>query len=168
MSCSQQLSAGHVVVRWCLHLRANAMNRLLILSGVALCLSAGCSTGPSPHSALLSTPAAPSSALFVPVPDPVHELCTDDTYSRTDWFNQPVVKFSGRALELNGRAATIEALREWAREYYEHKIERLLYVQISPEARSDAERAMLSLTRMFPDLHVRQVEFGFTCPKIQK
>ena len=144
------------------------MNRLLILSGVALCLSAGCSSQPSPHGAHLLTPAAPLSALFVPVPNPVHELCTDDTDSRTEWFNQPVVKFSGRAMELNGRAATMEALREWAREYYEHKIERLLYVQISPEARSDAERAMLSLTRMFPDLHVRQVEFGFTCPKIQK
>jgi hypothetical protein len=72
-------------------------------------------------------------------------------------------------MKLNGTAATMEALREWAKEYYEHKFERVLYVQISPDSRSDAERAMLSLTtRMFPDLHVRQVEFGFTCPKIQR
>ena len=62
----------------------------------------------------------------------------------------------------------MEALRAWAKEYYEHKFERVLYVQILPDSRSDAERATLSLTRMFPDLRVRQVEFGFTCPKIQR
>ena len=156
------------MVSWCLHLEANAMNRLLILSGFVLYLSAGCSSMPSPHVAPPSNPAAQLSVLFVPVLNPVRELCTDDTLSRTEWFNQPVVKFSGRAIELNNTAATMETLRDWARKYYEHKVERVLYVQISPDSRSDAARVLLLLTQLLPDLHVRLVEFGFSCPNIQR
>ena len=168
MACFDRLSSEHIVVRKCRPFQANPMNRLLTLSGLALCLLAGCSSEPAPHGARLSPPAAPLSALVVPVPNPVEELCTDDTHSHTEWFNQPVVKFSGQGIERNGRAETMEALLEWGKNYSERKVERVLYVQISPDSRSDAERAISPLTRMFPDLHVRQVEFGFSCPKIQR
>jgi len=58
-------------------------------------------------------------------------------------------------------------LQDWASEYLERKAERALWVQIAEGSVEDAEKALEPLVRMFPDLHVRQVEFGFSGPKIQ-
>jgi len=88
--------------------------------------------------------------------------------SRTEWFNVPVVRFSGTAIDLFGQATTTQDLQDWAKKYYEHKVERALWVQVAPGNVENAERALLPLVRMFPDLQVRQVDFGFSCPKIHR
>lgn len=140
--------------------------RLLILGGLALCFSGGCSsTAPVPTAT--SSPAAPLHASFIPVENPVRELCTDDTLSQTEWFNHPVVRFSGTAIDLNARAVTTKELHDWASKYFERKAERALWVQIAEGHVGDAEQALEPLVRMYPDLHVRQIEFDFSCPKIR-
>ena len=135
---------------------------------LAICTAAYLCCGCSPK----SQPAPKASSIaevhvsFIPVKDPVIQLCTDDTLSRTDYFNAPVAKFSGTTIDLFGRTATTKDLEEWAAKYYEHKVARALWVQIAPGSVDNAERALVPLIRMFPDLQARQVEFGFSCPKI--
>jgi TonB family protein len=142
------------------------VNRFLILCGVAMFLSSGCSSKPSIPAPVQPTPAAPVSASFAVVGNPVRELCTDDTYSQTEWFNGPVARFSSSVIDLNGRTVTVQELQDWAANYYKRKAERVLWVQVAPDAMTNAERTMMTLLRVFPDLRVRQVEFGFTCPKL--
>jgi hypothetical protein len=137
----------------------------LIIGGLAVCLWGGCSSKsslPAPK----ASPTAPLHVSLIPVENPVDQLCYDDTLSRTEWFNVPIAKFSGTAIDLLGRPATTKDLQHWATGYYEHKVERALWVQIAPGSVGNAEQALVPLVRMFPDLQVRQVEFGFSCPKI--
>lgn len=102
------------------------------------------------------------------VKNPVRELCTDDTLSPTEWINVPLARFAHSSLELNGRTISEQRLVDWAERYYKTKTERGLWLEISPEANADAEHALLPLLRLYPDLQLRQVDFGFTCPKLQK
>ena len=139
----------------------------LIICALAVCFWGGCQSKSALQSAKTS-PITPLHVSFIPVEDPVSQLCYDDTLSRTEWFNAPVVRFSGPTIDLFGRKATTKELQDWAKEYYEHKVERALWVQIAPGNVGNAEQALLPLVRMFPDLQVRQVEFGFSCPKIHR
>ena len=41
--------------------------------------------------------------------------------------------------------------------------EQALWVQLSPEDRPIAERALLPVVKSFPQLHLRQVDPGFAC-----
>jgi hypothetical protein len=139
----------------------------LIICVLAVCFWAGCSSK-SAVPISKTSPVARQRISFIPVKDPVRELCTDDTLSRTEWINVPVVRFSGTAINLLGHTATPKDLQDWAMKYYEDKAERGLWVQIAPGSDGNAEQALVPLVRMLPDLQVRQVEFGFSCPKIHK
>ena len=138
----------------------------LIICALAACSWSGCQSKSALQSATAG-PTSPRHVSFIFVNDPVDQLCYDDTRSRTEWFNVPVAKFSGAAIDLLGRPATTKVLQDWATKHYEHKVGRELWVQIAPGSVGNAEKALLPLVRMFPDLQVRQVEFGFSCPKIQ-
>jgi len=142
------------------------MSGMVLAIALLLCVLSGCSSKPIAESRH-PNPTAPASMQFVPVQNPVRELCTDDTLSHTEWFNHPVVVFSGNVIQVGGQAATLESLRESASKYYEHKAERVMWVQIGPNGKANAERATKLLSRQFPDLQVRQVEYGFTCPKLK-
>ena len=136
----------------------------VIICALALCFWAGCS--PKSASTKKAIPTASPQISFILVEDPVNQLCYDDTASRTEWFNAPVVRFSGDTIDLFGRPGTPKDLEDWVSKYYEHKVERALWVQIAPGSFDNAELALVPLVRMFPDLQIRQVEFGFNCPKI--
>ena len=138
----------------------------LTICALAVCLWTGCHSKPALPSDKTGS-MTPLDVSFIPVDDPVSEMCYDDTHSRTEWFNVPNVRFSGNAIVLNGRTTTANDLREWAKKYYEHKVERGLWVQIAPGDVANAERVLIPVVQMFPDLQVRQVEFGFSCPKIR-
>ena len=140
---------------------------LHIVCALAVCYSGGCQSKSTLQTAN-TNPLAPPHVTFIPVKDPISQLCTDDTMSRTDWFNVPYVRLSGTAIELFGRTTTAHDLQDWAKEYYEQKVERALWVQIAPGQIENTERALSPLVRMFPDLQVRQVDFGFTCPKTHR
>jgi len=163
----------HSAFRCLTSVRASMFRRILILKsrmplivcGLTVCLWGGCSSKsslPAPK----ASPIVPLHISFIPVENPVDQLCYDDALSRTEWFNVPAAKFSGTAIDLLGRPATTKDLQDWAMRYYEHKVERALWVQIAPGSVGNAEQALGPLVRMFPDLQVRQVEFGFSCPKI--
>lgn len=107
-------------------------------------------------------------ASLIPVNNPVREVCTDDTLSPTDYFNVPIARFAGASIELNGREVTPDGLYEWAQKHYKHKAERALHVQIAPDGMANANNALAPLSRLHPDLRLRRVEFGFTCPKLDR
>ncbi len=142
-------------------------NMPVIICALAVCFWGGCQSKSALQTAKTS-PIAPLHVSFIPVEDPISQLCTDDTLSQTEWFNVPVVRFSGTAIDLFGRTTTTHDLQHWAKKYYEHKVERALWVQIAPGDVENAERALLPLVRIFPDLQLRQVDFGFSCPKIRR
>jgi hypothetical protein len=112
--------------------------------------------------------AAPLHASFIPVENPVGELCGDDTNSLTEWFNVLVARFAGTLINLNGRGVTADGLYGWAEKYYERKAERVLYVQIALDSMANAEHALEPLVRLHPNFMVRRVNFGFTCPKLHR
>ena len=142
------------------------MPRTVISSTLLLCLLSACSSKPNVELSQ-SSPTASASTSFIRAQNPVRELCMDDTLSRTEWFNQPVVAFIGNEIQVGGKAATIDSLKESASKYYEHKAERVMFIQVGPDGTVNAERATKLLVERFPDLQVRQVEYGFTCPKLK-
>jgi hypothetical protein len=101
--------------------------------------------------------------VFEPVTDPVRELCTDDSSHRTDYINVPLVRFIGSTMELNGVPSSERELLDWAQKKYPIMAEQALWVQLSPENRPIAERALLPVVKSFPRLHLRQVDSGFMC-----
>lgn len=139
----------------------------LALCGLVVCLWDGCSSKSSSSSSPATTPNPPLHVSFLPVENPVNVMCTDDTLTRTEWFNVPVVRFSGSTIKIFGRTVTTQELQDWATKYYYNKAERGLWVQIAPGSLGSAEDRLLPLVRMFPDLHVFHVEFEFSCPKIR-
>lgn len=136
------------------------------LCGMALSILVGCSpkSPTTPNTGSLT----PLHVKFISVDNPVAEMCTDDTLTRTEWFNVPVARFSGTAITIFGRGTTAQELQDWAKKYYERKIERALWVQIAPGSSRNAEQALLPIVGMFPDLHVFQVDYGFSCPKLHR
>lgn len=104
---------------------------------------------------------------FIPLQNP-EMLCIDDTHSPTESFQFPVVRFSATTIDLGGRKATAKDLLDWAMRYYDDKAVRVLFVQIAPGSDGNAEQAIKPLVLVFPNLYVRQVDFGFSCPKIHR
>jgi len=132
------------------------------IPGIFVCVSTlyltlNCSSKPSTE----ITPKA--QVVFEPVTDPVRELCTDDSSHRTDYFNVPLVRFVGSTMELNGRPSSDRELLDWAQKRYPKMAEQALWVQVEPDDRAIAESALLPVVKSFPQLHVRQVDLGFTC-----
>jgi hypothetical protein len=80
----------------------------------------------------------------------------------------PLARFSGADVQLNGREVSEQEFAVWADDYFKRKAERVLYVQVSPDGKLNAEHVLTRIVRSYPDLHLRQVEFGFTCPKLTK
>ena len=138
---------------------------LLTIFALASCFWAGCSPKSSAPTEKTNA-TAPLQVSFIPVENPVSKgLCNDDTLSPTEYFNAPVVRFSGTAIDLFGRPVKPKDLQDWAMKYYEHKVARGLWVQIAPGSVGNAEQALAPVVRMFPDLHLFQIEYGFSCPK---
>jgi len=100
------------------------------------------------------------------VANPVGEMCTDDTESRTEYFNVPVVRFEGSRIELNGTATSANDLREWALKKYANLPEQAVWVQFSQESKPTADRALLPIAMALPRLQIRRAEFAFSCPKL--
>jgi len=101
--------------------------------------------------------------VFEPVTDPVRELCTDDSSHRTDYFNVPLVRFVGSAMELNGRPSSDRELLDWAQKKYPKMAEQALWIQVANKDQPIAERALLPIVRLFPQFHLRRVDPAFTC-----
>ena len=104
--------------------------------------------------------------LYRPVADPTAEMCTDDSESRTDYFNVPVIRFDGSRIELNGTSTTANDLLTWAVGRYTNLPEQAVWVQFSPENRPTADQALIPIVRALPRLQVRRADFNFTCPKL--
>jgi hypothetical protein len=138
------------------------LKALFITTFAVMCVVDGCSSN-SP-----AVGARQPTVTCVQVKNPERELCTDDSLSPTEWINVPLARFAHSSLELNGRNVSEQGLLDWAEQYYTAKAERGLWVEISSESRANAEPALLPLLRLYPDLQLRQVDFGFTCPKLQK
>jgi hypothetical protein len=119
----------------------------------ALCLMTGCSS---------------KSKVEVSPQVRVQELCTDDTLSRTDYVNVPLVRVVGPRIELNGAPVPERELLDWAQKKYRNLPELALWVQVSPERSPIAERALLPLVQSLPQLQLRRVAPDFTCPKLRK
>jgi hypothetical protein len=131
-------------------------------------------TGPDPtdfvyesHMRLSSAEMQPLQLPFIPVVNP-EILCIDDTHSPTEWFQFPVVRFSGTIIDLGRRKVTAKDLLDWAMWYYSDKAIRVLFIQIAPGNDGNAEQAIKPLVLVIPDLYVRQVDFEFSCPKIHR
>jgi hypothetical protein len=112
---------------------------------ITSCLLAGCARHPSPGFTLEH------------VRDPIKELCTDDTFSRTAYINAPFVQFQDSAIRLNGAAASELQLKEWAQRKYSRLPEQARWVQISPTSEPRAARVLASLAEASPRLHLREV-----------
>jgi hypothetical protein len=104
---------------------------------------------------------------FEQVKNPEGEVCRDDTLSPTEWVNVPLARFTD-TIELNGRLMSEQDLQHWANTYYRNKAERALWVEVDTAGQAKADHALLPLLRTYPNLHLRQVEFGFSCPKLPK
>lgn len=126
---------------------------------LALCSGAGC----SPRTPL--APPAQDHVMLQPVQDPSSELCRDDTHNRTDYINVPLVRFVGSTIELNGAPSSEGELLDWAQKRYRNMAEQVLWVQVSPEDKARAERALLPLVKSLPRLGLRLVDPAFTCGK---
>ena len=138
------------------------MKTLFITTLAALCVLAGCSS-----KSRLADERQPT-VRYVQVKNPDRELCTDDTLSPMEWINVPLARFANSSLELKGRTVSEQELLDWATTYYRTKVERGLWIEVSTESKGNAEHALLPLLRLYPDLQLRQVQFGFTCPKLWK
>jgi hypothetical protein len=103
---------------------------------------------------------------YRPVANPITDMCTDDTLSRTDYFNVPVVRFEGSGIQLNGTPTSATDLLAWALKEYVNRAEQVMYVQFSSENKLTADRALLPIAKAFPSLQIRRADFTFFCPKL--
>jgi len=95
-------------------------------------------------------------------------MCKDDTLRPTDHITVPFVRFAGSMIELNGAPSSEGELLDWAKKKYSNTAEQALWVQVSPEDRPTAERALLPLVKSLPQLQLRLIDPGFTCGKQTK
>lgn len=103
---------------------------------------------------------------YLSVANPVAEMCTDDTGSRTDYFNVPNVRFEGSRILLNGTTTSANDLLAWALKKYTNLPEQAMWVQFSPENKLTADQALLPIAKALPRLQIRRAEFMFFCPKL--
>ncbi len=100
------------------------------------------------------------------VDNPAAEMCRDDTLTPTERFNVPVVIITAASIQLNGQVASEQQLKTWANDYYKNRTERALWVEIAPDGAANAQYALRPIAEIYPELQLRQVRFGFVCPKL--
>lgn len=142
-------------VRSSSRLAAMAVASLLIPNVVLGCSKAG--TRQEPRQPRL---------VYQSVANPVREMCTDDTESRTEYFNVPVVRFEGSIIRLNGLVTSANDLREWALRKYKNLPEQAVWVQFTQENQNTADDALVPIHMALPRLQIRRTEFTFVCPKL--
>jgi hypothetical protein len=103
---------------------------------------------------------------FMTMTNPVRELCTDDTESRTDYFSVHVVRFENPHIWLDGKTMTADSLRKWTLQTYGLLPEKVLRVQFSDKDEPMATQVLLPIVAALPDIQVRRAPFSFTCPKL--
>jgi hypothetical protein len=104
--------------------------------------------------------------LYRPVANPTAEMCTDDTESRTDYFNVPVIRFNASRIELNGASTTANDLLTWAVAKYANLPEQAVWVQFLPSNQVAADQALLPIVKALPRLQIRRADFNFRCPQL--
>jgi hypothetical protein len=104
--------------------------------------------------------------MFEEVQNPLRELCTDDTLSRTEYVNVPLVRMEGTKIALNGASVSAKDLLDWAQKKYKNLPEQALWVQGVPDNSAIAERVLLALVQSLPHLQLRKVAPQFACPKL--
>jgi len=100
------------------------------------------------------------------VQNPVSEMCTDDSESRTEYFNVPLVRFDGPRISLNGRPTSASELLAWAQAKYTNLPEQAVSVQFSPDNKVNADNVLLPIAEALPRLQLRRADFTFRCPKL--
>jgi hypothetical protein len=101
------------------------------------------------------------------VANPIGEMCTDDSESRTEYFDVPVVRFEGPRILLNGVTTSANDLLAWAQKRCTKLAEQALWVQFSSDNKLSADRALLPVAKALPRLQIRRADFNFSCPKLQ-
>jgi hypothetical protein len=134
---------------------------ILVASLFATLISAGCRKVYDP-----AKKPQMSQVAFLVVTNPVRELCTDDTGSKTDYFNVHLVRFENLRIWLDGKTTTADSLRKWTLQTYRHLPEKVLRVQFSDKDEPMATQVLLPIVAALPDIQVRRVSFSFTCPKL--
>lgn len=104
--------------------------------------------------------------VFEPIPHIIQELCTNDTLSRTDYINVPVVRLTDSKIVLNGSAISETELLDWGTKKFANSAEQYLWVQVSPQSKPFAEQVLSPLVQSLPRLHLREVDSSFACPKL--
>jgi hypothetical protein len=100
------------------------------------------------------------------VANPIWEMCTDDTGSRTEYFNVPVVRFEGPRILLNGVTTSADDLLAWAQKRYSKLAEQAVWVQFSSDNTLSVDHALLPIAEALPRLQIRRVDFNFNCAKL--
>ena len=108
----------------------------------------------------------PARVAYTVITNPVRELCTDDSESRSEFFSVNLVRFEGRKIRLDGTEVTSEYLRQWTLRKYENLPEQVLRVQFQDRDEQFANQALLPIVTALPQLHVRRAPFAFSCPKL--
>lgn len=134
-------------------------------SVLTLCVASACSSAPSPQAPAQPRLTAPITSIITPVQNPVRALCIDDSFSPTEWFNAPVLRFSKNRMGFGQHEISEQELMAWAKEYYKTKAYRGLFIEFQPESSPKVNHVLTMLLQAYPDMHLRQVEYGFTCPK---
>jgi hypothetical protein len=131
----------------------------LLTLALIVCAVTGCRRGPTNKS-------QQTQVVYTAVTNPVRELCTDDSESRTESFSVPVVRFEGSRILLNSAEVSAKSLREWALQKYGNLPEKVIRVQFSDDDQHAANQALLPIVTALPDLHVRRAPFSFSCHKL--
>jgi hypothetical protein len=100
------------------------------------------------------------------VANPLLEMCTDDSESRTEYFNVPVVRFEGSAIRLNGKSTSANDLQDWAMRKYRNLPEQAVWVQFLDVDEVSADQALLPIAMVLPSLQIRRADFSFYCPRL--
>lgn len=137
----------------------NTRNVALVAS-LLLTLGGGCSQGN------YARKAQKSQVAYTIISDPVRELCTDDSESRTEYFSVHLVRFVGPLVWLDGTPVTAEALQRWTIQKYGNLPEKVLRVQFSQADEHAATQALIPILASLPDVHIRRAPYPFTCPKL--
>jgi hypothetical protein len=138
-------------------------NSRFVLLALSLLVSLG-NTGCRKVKIVQETPRA--RVAYTAITNPVEELCTDDSGSRTGYFSVHLVRIAGSRIWLDGTAITSEALRQWTVQTYGQLPEKVLRVQFADADEQAATQALLPIIEQLPDLRVRRAPFSFTCPKL--
>jgi hypothetical protein len=93
----------------------------------AYCLVFGTVTGCRKETAIRRT--QETRVPYLAVANPIREMYTDDSESRTEYFDVPVVRFEGPRILLNGVTTSANDLLTWAQKRYTKLAEQAVWVQ---------------------------------------